>query len=367
MGKLSPSVNLVDVLRRYGVDVPGNRQRFHVCCPLHNERTPSCHIDLEKQVWYCNGACQQGGDAIKLVMLRERVGFPEALRILGIDDQGAGANTPPAKKKRRNPFALAPAPAPPPPDEEDAAGIAAANIIYGATIPLADTPGAWYCEARGIPHQVAHESGARYTIDLMGDGPAVVFPVYDHSGCLCAIQGRAITNGEKKARGPKSRGLFITPGGLDQPYVIATEGPFDALSLAGCSIPAVAMCGLNPPKWLPARIGFRPTLAATDNDPSKEEGGSEAGQSAARKLGADMLQNGGRVFRLKPGAGKDWNEFLLLAGVCEMESYVVNAALKDSREPWGPMPEIEQAWRERIQAARLQLDRARLVPRDYWL
>lgn len=35
-------------------------------CPVHDERTPSFRLDLERQTWRCFGACARGGDVIDL-------------------------------------------------------------------------------------------------------------------------------------------------------------------------------------------------------------------------------------------------------------------------------------------------------------
>ena len=35
-------------------------------CPIHDERTPSFRLDLDRQTWRCFGACARGGDVIAL-------------------------------------------------------------------------------------------------------------------------------------------------------------------------------------------------------------------------------------------------------------------------------------------------------------
>ncbi len=50
-------------------------------CPFHEERTPSFHVDPEKQLFYCFG-CQAGGDVFRFVERFERKTFPEAIRFL---------------------------------------------------------------------------------------------------------------------------------------------------------------------------------------------------------------------------------------------------------------------------------------------
>src|SRR5258708_26830981 len=50
-------------------------------CPFHQEKTPSFNVRSEPAVFHCFG-CGEGGDVFKFVMLREQVGFPEALETL---------------------------------------------------------------------------------------------------------------------------------------------------------------------------------------------------------------------------------------------------------------------------------------------
>jgi DNA primase len=50
-------------------------------CPFHTEKTPSFTIDEEKQLYHCFG-CGVGGDIFSLVMERENLTFPEALKSL---------------------------------------------------------------------------------------------------------------------------------------------------------------------------------------------------------------------------------------------------------------------------------------------
>ncbi len=54
---------------------------FWVCCPFHNEKTPSCKIDPALQLWHCFG-CGEGGDVFAYIMKSEDLTFPEAVRRL---------------------------------------------------------------------------------------------------------------------------------------------------------------------------------------------------------------------------------------------------------------------------------------------
>ncbi len=50
-------------------------------CPFHTEKTPSFTVDEDKQLYHCFG-CGAGGDIFSLVMEKENLNFPEALRHL---------------------------------------------------------------------------------------------------------------------------------------------------------------------------------------------------------------------------------------------------------------------------------------------
>jgi len=58
------------------------RGKKHVgLCPFHSEKAPSFTVDDEKQLYHCFG-CGAGGDIFTLVMEKESLSFPEALKFL---------------------------------------------------------------------------------------------------------------------------------------------------------------------------------------------------------------------------------------------------------------------------------------------
>jgi DNA primase len=56
-------------------------RRWVGLCPFHTEKTPSFTLDEDKQLYHCFG-CGAGGDIFSLVMEKESLNFPEALRYL---------------------------------------------------------------------------------------------------------------------------------------------------------------------------------------------------------------------------------------------------------------------------------------------
>lgn len=78
-------------LKRRGKDFVG-------LCPFHQEKTPSFTVSPAKQRFYCYG-CEKGGNAIDFVMLRDRVEFIDALRMLA---EAAGIELPSAKRSKES-------------------------------------------------------------------------------------------------------------------------------------------------------------------------------------------------------------------------------------------------------------------------
>ncbi|MCX7996238.1 MAG: DNA primase [Patescibacteria group bacterium] len=73
--------DIVDVLSQYMTLKKAGRQYIGLC-PFHKEKSPSFAVSAERQVWYCFGACHEGGDVISFVMKIENIGFYEALQEL---------------------------------------------------------------------------------------------------------------------------------------------------------------------------------------------------------------------------------------------------------------------------------------------
>jgi DNA primase len=78
-------------LKRRGKDFVG-------LCPFHQEKTPSFSVSPGKQRFYCYG-CEKGGNAIDFVMLRDRVEFMDALRVLA---EAANIDLPSAKRSKES-------------------------------------------------------------------------------------------------------------------------------------------------------------------------------------------------------------------------------------------------------------------------
>lgn len=77
---LKEHLTIVEVVGRYAkLQKRGNRVLAN--CPIHQEKTPSFHIDVQKGLYHCFG-CGSGGDLIRFVQEMENLSFPETLDFL---------------------------------------------------------------------------------------------------------------------------------------------------------------------------------------------------------------------------------------------------------------------------------------------
>jgi DNA primase len=72
-----------DIADLIGSYVPLKRagSTFRALCPFHKEKTPSFHVNPQRQIYHCFG-CGKGGDAYRFLMDYEGVDFMTALRML---------------------------------------------------------------------------------------------------------------------------------------------------------------------------------------------------------------------------------------------------------------------------------------------
>ncbi len=81
------SNDIVDVIGSY-VSLKKKGNTYSACCPFHHEKTPSFHVNRDKQIYHCFG-CGLGGNVYTFVMEYENYSFPEAVKFLA--DRGGVA------------------------------------------------------------------------------------------------------------------------------------------------------------------------------------------------------------------------------------------------------------------------------------
>src|SRR5437868_2833580 len=72
--------DIVDIVGSY---LPLKRAgaNFTALCPFHKEKTPSFHVNPQRQTFHCFG-CHKGGDVFSFVKDYENLDFPDAVRRL---------------------------------------------------------------------------------------------------------------------------------------------------------------------------------------------------------------------------------------------------------------------------------------------
>ncbi len=71
------AANIVDVVSSY-VNLKRAGRFYKGLCPFHAEKTPSFHVNTERQIFHCFG-CGVGGNVFRFLMLQKGVSFPEAV------------------------------------------------------------------------------------------------------------------------------------------------------------------------------------------------------------------------------------------------------------------------------------------------
>ena len=222
------------------VDVVGERvplkQRgrdFWCCCPFHQEKTPSCKIDPNTQLWHCFG-CGEGGDLFAFVMKLDEMEFPDAVRWLAerghveITEQG-GRGLPRGQKARLQEIC-----------KETAAfyhlqlmrskeaGAASARAYLGGRGLGGEVPRTWmlgYAPGRGALVSHLRSKGFSFQEMILANvamgpregqrGPTrdrfyerVMFPIFDARGACIAFGGRVIGQGEPKYLNSQETPIF---------------------------------------------------------------------------------------------------------------------------------------------------------------
>ena len=74
LDEIQSRTDIAELIGRY---VPLKRagKHFKAACPFHKERTPSFHVNTDKQIYHCFG-CGVGGNIFGFLMQQERLTFP---------------------------------------------------------------------------------------------------------------------------------------------------------------------------------------------------------------------------------------------------------------------------------------------------
>ena len=72
--------DIIDYVSRY-TNLKKAGRDYMGLCPFHTEKTPSFHVNREKQLFHCFG-CGASGNLVQFVMRTENLSFTDAMQIL---------------------------------------------------------------------------------------------------------------------------------------------------------------------------------------------------------------------------------------------------------------------------------------------
>ncbi len=290
-------------------------------CPFHTEKTPSFTLDEDKQLYHCFG-CGAGGDIFSLLMEKENLNFPEALRHLA-----EKYHVPLPERQRLNPEVL---------KLEDklfkanelALGFFRKNLLH--TQEGAKALG--YLKKRGLTDDIIQKLRLGYALNswnsllsffqdknvpvsllekgglvLPGKKPGehydrfrgrVIFPIFSLTGKVVAFGGRTVVEAEPKylnspdtplySKGKLLYGLNFTKDAIrDQGAVILVEGytDFSALLQAGVGNVAASLGTALTPFQVSQALRFAPRMVINYD-------GDGAGRAAAARAVPLCLEKG---------------------------------------------------------------------------
>jgi DNA primase len=320
-------------LTRQGADLLGK-------CPFHDDKTPSLVITPAKNLWHCLGACGRGGDVIEWVMLAEGISFRHAVEMLRREHLPLAAEPIQAVKKSTVPKL------PPPVAQESDDRVLMLQVVDYYSRALKQSPEALkYLAGRGLtsPEIIdrfklgfanrtlgygleaknrAGGAAVRGRLQQLGIyresghehfNGSLVIPVFS-SGEVVEMYGRKITPNLREGTPNhlylpgEHRGVWNEEALIASKEIILCEALIDALTLWVAGFRNVtASYGVNgftrDHKAAFEKHGTERVYIAYDRD--------EAGDNAAAKLAAGLMELGIDCYRVEFPKGMDANEYAL--------------------------------------------------------
>ncbi|ODS24403.1 DNA primase [Candidatus Endobugula sertula] len=336
---IKQEVSLLRLAESQGYKLKKQGKDYAVCCPFHEDKTPSCMISPQSNLFNCFG-CGTGGSVIDWVMQTQGVGFRHAVEILRDGNPSLAANTKLIKQTT-----VPKLEAPITENAEDQQVLKQVIDYYHQTLKQS-LEALDYLAKRGlddlelIDHfklgyanrtlglrlpQKNRKVGKQLREQLKRIGlyrdtgrehfnGSMVFPIINEQGIVSEVYGRKLLDNLRKGT-PKHTylpgehlGVFNSQGLLNTDEVILCESIIDALTFWRWGFRHVtASYGTNgfTDEMLHALISnkVKRVLIAYDRD--------EAGNTAAEKLAPVLQQNGMDAFRILLPKNRDVNEYAL--------------------------------------------------------
>ncbi len=305
-------------------------------CPFHTEKTPSFTLDEDKQLYHCFG-CGAGGDIFSLVMEKENLNFPEALRYLAeryhipmpreqrvspeaikLEDKLFKANELALGYFRKNLFHTR--------EGEKAAEYLKKRGLTEDTVQklkIGYALNSWnallgFFQDKGTPVSVIEKAGLVLPGKKKGEyydrfRGRIIFPIFSLTGKLVAFGGRTVVDAEPKylnspdtplySKGKLLYGLNFSKDAIrDQGVLVLVEGymDFSALYQAGVGNVAASLGTALTPSQVAQAMRFAPRVVINYD-------GDSAGLAAAARAVPLCLEKGlnAEVLTLPEGLDPD--------------------------------------------------------------
>lgn len=340
--RIKVEVSLVRLAESQGYKLQKHGKDYAVCCPFHEDKTPSCVITPKSNLFNCF-SCGVGGSVIDWVMKTQGVSFRHAVELLKNDVGAASsplaANTESPVKKTTVPKLAAPVSV----DADDQTVLHDVVNYYHDT--LLDSPeGIAYLEARGIADgelikhfqlgyanrtlglrlpQKNRKTGAELREKLQRLGiyresghehlnGSLVVPLFNKSGDVVQLYGRKIRDDLREGTAyhlylaGDHAGVFNYSGLVGCEEIILCEALIDALTFWRWGFKNVTSSyGTNgfTDEILQTlvELKIKRVLIAYDRD--------DAGDVAAEKVAKQLNENGIDAFRVLFPKGMDANQY----------------------------------------------------------
>jgi DNA primase len=217
------------VLANYGLEATGQGPEQMIKCPFHDDRSPSCSINLGKKIFHCF-ACGEKGTILDFVARLEPCSIAEAAQLLAGWCNIAGALPAAASVPKVRTEGLS------------------SNPPLKFTLQL--DPHHPYLAERGVPEDTVSRFGIGYCDRGIMKG-RVCIPIHDTQGRLVAFAGRSVglpvPPEEPRYKFPrgfrKSLVLFNFHRVTESHHLVIVEGFWSVLRLELLGVAAVALMG----------------------------------------------------------------------------------------------------------------------------
>lgn len=326
--KVRAALTFDDVFAHYDLAPPDQKTQTKINCPFHDDATPSCSINREKQIFRCFG-CNESGNALEFISLMESGAKDDpadmyqaaalAVDMMGRDlsefgKDSKGPETPkPARREAKQPKTRktaakaskaadgSPAASGEPPTPEPNPAI---------DIELKLDPEHSFLADRGITPELATRYGLGYCDKGIMRG-RIAIPIHNLAGELVAYAGRyasdELPENTERYRFPKKFRKSLELWNIHRAaaffkrHLTLVESYWSAIRLQEAGIPAAALMGTSlsvEQAKLVREAGFKLATLLLDGD----DAGREAAIAAAPILAEHVYT---RILPLPDGVKPD--------------------------------------------------------------